>query len=261
MWFIDQRSIHHLCRCTNAQPRGASARTRTALNTHAPSLLETRRRGAALPRHTFAPRRRETAQQTRRYVAGTSGLPPMRPRSTTFGRRITRKLSWPNGQGVALQGRRLRVRVPLGAPSTRRVMKKINAKKKHEGRPVRFLTAVGAKKSERQFNQERNHYALSAKTGRCQRRFYGRRRDQDSTRRRRAARATIGAHASAKRRRRRPARAARRAARSSHWRTYLRAPAPQASQMYSPRGALARPTHSRWNQLSQPPSHAIISPW
>ena len=25
--------------------------------------------------------------------------------------------------------------------------------------------------------------------------------------------------------------------------------------MYSPRGALARPTHAKWNQLSQPPSH------
>ena len=49
--------------------------------------------------------------------------------------------------------------------------RKKNAKKTHEGRPVRFLTAVGAKKSERQLNLERNHYALSAKTGRCQRRF------------------------------------------------------------------------------------------
>ena len=115
MWFIDQRSIHHLCRCTNAQPRGASARTRTALNTHAPPSCWKLVAARALPRHTFAPRRRETAQQTRRYLAGTSGLPPMRPRSTTFGRRITRKLSWPNGQGVALLRRRLWVRVPPGA--------------------------------------------------------------------------------------------------------------------------------------------------
>ena len=181
------------------------------------------KRVAAAPHYRATHLRRAAGKPLSKHVATSQALadvPSTRPRSTTFGRRIRRKLSWPNGQGVALQGRRLRVRVPLGAPSTRRVMKKINAKKKHEGRPVRFLTAVGAKKSERQFNQERNHYALSAKTGRCQRRFYGRRRDQDSTRRRRAARATIGAHASAKRRRRRPARAARCATRSSRWRAH-----------------------------------------
>ena len=50
-------------------------------------------------------------------------------------------------------------------------------KKRMEGAPFVFLTAVGAKKSERPLNLRRNRYALSAKTGRCQRRFYGRRRD------------------------------------------------------------------------------------
>ena len=45
--------------------------------------------------------------------------------------------------------------------------RKKNAKKTHEGRPVRFLTAVGAKKNERPLNLKRNPYALSAKTGRC----------------------------------------------------------------------------------------------
>ena len=34
----------------------------------------------------------------------------------------------------------------------------------------------------------------------------------------------------------------------------------QSWQSHSPRGSRVKPTHAKWNQLSQPPSHATISP-
>ena len=162
MWFIDQRSIHHLCRCTNIS-RGRK-RAHTHRFKHTCSLPAGN--AAAAPHYRASHLRRAAGNNGSANMSlphRHSGRSLSGPRSTTFGRRITRKLSWPTER-----------RRPKGedcgfesAGSLHRALWTKNAKNAWRA-PRSFYCRL--QKSERPLNLRRNRYAPS-QTGRYQRRF------------------------------------------------------------------------------------------